>query len=54
MREMLLTHKDILIELDRMKNQVDEHDSRIDLIYNYLIEFIKNESEERINIGYKN
>ena len=36
MREMLLTHKDILLQLEKIEQRIGEHDSQIELIFNYL------------------
>lgn len=53
MREMLLTHKDILLELEALRKQITGQDDRIDLIYNYLIQFMKDQKEPRKEIGFK-
>lgn len=52
MREMLLTHKDILLELDSIRKTVNNQDERVELIYNYLIKFIKQEQKPRTPIGF--
>ena len=36
MREMLLTHKDILLQLEKIEQRIGTHDSQIELIFNYL------------------
>ncbi len=36
MREMLLTHKDILLRLDQMQQKLAEHDKNILLIFKYI------------------
>ncbi|MES2589835.1 MAG: ORF6N domain-containing protein [Bacteroidota bacterium] len=53
MREMLLTHNDILTQLKEMKKSIEGQDDRIDLIYNYLMEFVKKENLPKKTIGYK-
>ena len=53
MREMLLTHKDILLQIEEMRKTVSGQDERIDLIYNYLIEFVRQEKQPRKEIGFK-
>lgn len=53
MREMLLTHKDILLQIEDMRKSVTNQDERIDLIYNYLMEFVKKENQPRKPIGFK-
>ena len=58
MREMLLTHKDILLRLDQMQQKLAEHDHNILLIFEY-IKNLENENQHAVNlqqrkrIGYK-
>lgn len=57
-REMLLTHKDILSELEKIKNEVGDHSKDIELIFKYLkqLEAAKQqeiEQQNRTPIGYK-
>lgn len=52
MRDMLLTHKDILMELENIRKSVSNQDERIDMIYNYLKHFIKQETSPRTKIGF--
>lgn len=53
MREMLLTHKDILLELKELRTIYKDQDDRIDLIYNYLMQFVKQEKIPKNTIGFK-
>lgn len=53
MREMILTSKDILLQLEEMRKSVSDQDEKIELIYNYLVEFIKQDESPRIVIGFK-
>ena len=55
MREMLMTHKDLLLELEEIRKKMATQDERIDLVFDYLTQFItKDESEiERRKIGFK-
>ena len=53
MREMLLTHKDILLQLEEMKKSINGQEDRVDLIYNYLTQFIKEQKIPRKEVGYK-
>ncbi len=53
MRDLLLTHKDILSELEGIKKTMKNQDERIDLMYNYLMEFVKQEKNPRERIGFK-
>lgn len=55
MREMLLTHKDLLIEMEEIRKKLSSNDERIDLVFDYLTQFItRDETEfERPKIGFK-
>ena len=53
MRDLLLTHKDILLELEEIRKLYKNQDDRIDLIYNYLMEFVKLKTEPKNPIGFK-
>jgi hypothetical protein len=58
MREMLLTHKDILIKLEQIESNISEHDDKIMLIFEYLKQFEKAKQEDleyktRPRIGFK-
>ena len=59
MKEMLLTHKDILLKLEKIEYNLLSHDEDISVLYNYLKELLKTEEIKttqfgRKNIGYKN
>jgi phage regulator Rha-like protein len=53
MREMLLTHKDILLQLEEMRKSIKSNDERVDMIYNYLVQFINEQKKPRNEIGFK-
>ncbi len=53
MRELLLTHKELLLQLEDMRKVIDGHEDRIDMIYNYLKQFMQNQKIPRTEIGYK-
>ncbi len=53
MREMLLTHKDLLIEMEEIRKKVSKQDEKIELIFNYLKQFIKEQETPRVPIGFK-
>ena len=53
MREMLLTHKDILMQLEEMRKTIAGQEDRVDLIYNYLVQFIDKQKKPRTEIGFK-
>jgi len=51
MREILLTHKDILIRLEKIEHTLVGHDDKIMLIFEYLKQLEKSKQEE---LEYKN
>ena len=53
MRELLLTHKDILLKLEQLEKKVVRQDDDIKLIFNYLKELLTPPSEPRLQIGFK-
>lgn len=53
MREVLLTHKDLLLEMEEIRKKVSGQDEKIELIFNYLKQFIKSQEEPRKQIGFK-
>lgn len=53
MREMLLTHKDLLIEMEEIRKKVAGQDDKIGQIFNYLKQFIKDQETPVTKIGFK-
>ena len=53
MRKMLLTHKDLLIEMEKIRKKVSGQDEKIELIFNYLKQFIQEQETPRKKVGYK-
>lgn len=55
MREMMLTHKDLLLEMEEIRKRMTSQDERIEMVFDYLTQFItKNETEaDRRKIGFK-
>lgn len=41
MREMLLTHKDLLLDMEEIRKKIAGQDDKIGLMYNYLLQFIR-------------
>lgn len=53
MRELLLSNKDILLQLNQMQTLINGHEDRIDAIYNYLKQFIQDQNKPRMEVGYR-
>jgi hypothetical protein len=52
-KEMLLTHKDLLLKMEEMEKRVEGQDDNILQIFNYLKQFIKEQETPRKQVGYK-
>lgn len=53
MREMIISNQEILLKLSDMNKIIEDHEDRIDMIYEYLKQFIDSKSIQRNDIGYK-
>ena len=53
MKEMLLTHKDILLKLEQMEKQVVQNSAEIQIIFNELKQLLNPPEEPRKQIVYK-
>ena len=53
MRQMLLTHKDLLLEMEEIRKKVSGQDEKIELIFNYLKQFIKDQETPQVQVGFK-
>jgi len=53
LREMLLTHKDILLKLEKLEREAVQHDGDIKLIFKYLKELLNPKTEPLRKIGFK-
>ena len=52
-KEMLLTHKDLLLKMEEMEKKVAGQDDKILQIFDYLKQFIQEQEKPRKSIGYK-
>jgi hypothetical protein len=53
LREMLLTHKDLLLKMNELESKVTNQDKSIKQIFTYFKQLLKQESEPRKPIGFK-
>ena len=53
MREMIMTHKDILPQLEKIEKKLTEHDEDIILIFPYLRQLLNSPSPPGHRIGFK-
>lgn len=52
-REMILTHKDILLKLEQMEKKLSKHDEEIQLVFSALKKLLNAPKVERKRIGFK-
>lgn len=53
MRELLLTHKDILLQLEKIEKKLTGHDEDIQLIFQYLKQLLNPPQSPRRKIGFR-
>lgn len=53
MRELLLTHKDILLQLEKMEKKLTGHDEDIALIFQYLKQLLNPTQPPRNKVGFR-
>ncbi len=53
LREMLLTHKDILLKLEQIEKKLTGHDEDIQRIFEYLKELLNPPQKPRPRIGFR-
>jgi len=53
MRELLLTHKDILLQLEKIEKKLTGHDEDIQLIFQYLKQLLNPPQPPRRKIGFR-
>ncbi|MDX2360629.1 MAG: ORF6N domain-containing protein [Crocinitomicaceae bacterium] len=52
MRELLLSNKELLIEMEVIRSKAAGQDERIEAIFNYLQQFVQEKNTERKRVGY--
>ena len=53
MREIILTHKDVLLKVEQIEKKVINHDKKIQLVFEYLKKFITYQEKPRKKIGFQ-
>ncbi len=53
MRELMTTHKDLIIKVNELENTIGNHDKSIKQLFDYLRQFIKHQEVPRKRIGFK-
>src|SRR3569833_505121 len=52
-REMLITHKDVLLMVEQVERKLVKQDQKIETLFAYLNKFLEKEEKPRNAIGYK-
>ena len=52
-KEMLLTHKDLLLKMEEMEKRIGKQDEKITVIFDYLKQFINEQKDPPKQIGFK-
>ncbi len=53
MREMIQTHKDLIIQMDQLEQKAGKQDEKISIVFEYLRKFIELEEKPRKEVGFK-
>ena len=51
-KELLSTHKDILLKMEELEKKVTGQDERIEIVFDYLRQFVNDKESPRVKIGY--
>ncbi len=53
LKELLMTNKDLLLKMQELEDKVSSQDENIQMIFDYLKQFIKEQEQPRKRIGFK-
>jgi hypothetical protein len=55
MRDLVMSHQDLFIELEDIKKSISSHDERINVVFDYLTKFVAQEDEKTPirKVGFK-
>jgi hypothetical protein len=53
LRQMLVTHTELKLEIEKIKKKLDNHDKNIEVVFKYLDELLEKKEKPRNKIGYK-
>ena len=53
MREIALTHKDILLKLQQIEKKVTQHDGELNELFEAVRQLLTEPKKERVKIGFK-
>ena len=53
LRETLITHTELRLEMEKVKKKMDNHDKNIEILFRYFDELLERKQKPRKLIGYK-
>jgi hypothetical protein len=53
LRQIMITQQDVLLKIKKIEKKIGKNDKKIQLVFDYLNQFIKQEEEPRQRIGFK-
>ncbi len=53
LREMLVSHTDLRLEIERIKKKIDNHDKNIEIVFSYFEELLEKKQKPRKKVGFK-
>ena len=53
LREMLATHTELKLEIERIKKKIDNQDQNIEIVFRYFDELLEQKANPRKQIGFK-
>jgi phage regulator Rha-like protein len=53
LRQMLVTHTDLRMEIEKIKKKIDNQDKNIEVVFRYFEELMEKKQKPREQIGYK-
>ena len=53
MRELLLTSKELLLKMEELEERANGQDEKIQIVFDYLKQFIRDQTTERSTIGFQ-
>ena len=54
MREMVMNSKDLLLRMEKVEHELLKQGKSIEVLLNYLDQFVKQQELPRVKIGFKN
>ena len=53
LREILVSHTDLRLEIEKIKKKIDSHDKNIEIVFRYFDQLLEKKKEPRRKVGFK-